>query len=122
MPTETEKRAAQLEQLVRRQLAGQPPLRAPSGLEARVLAAIAAQSRPWYSRGFQHWPLAFKALFLLLAAAAAFWLNGQSVSVFAGVARALPAFWLEVAVVLIVAGCATLLAGGVFAYHTIVEG
>jgi hypothetical protein len=77
-------RAAQLEQLVRRQLVGQPPLRAPAGLEARVLAAIAAQSRPWYSRGFQHWPLAWKALFLLLAVLLASWVSGQSVSVFDG--------------------------------------
>lgn len=89
MPTDTELRSAQLEQLVRKQLAAQPPLRAPAALEARVLAAIAAQSRPWYSRGFRHWPLAWKALFLLLAALAATWVSGQSVSVLDGAGAAL---------------------------------
>ena len=56
-----------LEQLVDRLAREQPPRRAPSSLEARVFARIAAQRAdiPWWRSGFAHWPLAARAVFLI---------------------------------------------------------
>jgi hypothetical protein len=82
MNTERDNAQDRLERLAATQLARLPELRAPASLEARVMAAIAAQSAPWYSRGFRHWPWWAKALFVLLAALLAYWLSGESVVVF----------------------------------------
>ena len=84
MNTEYDNAQDRLERLASTRLARLPPLRAPASLEARVLAAIAAQSAPAYARGFRHWPWWAKALFVLLAALVAYWLSGQSVVVFNG--------------------------------------
>jgi hypothetical protein len=73
-----------LERLAGAQLSRLPSLRAPATLETRVLTAIAAQSAPWHARGFRHWPLWAQTLFVLVAALVAYWISGQSVSVFNG--------------------------------------
>ncbi len=64
-----------LEQTIHRTLRALPDRRAPRSLEARVLAAIAAQQHlPWWRQSFVHWPLAARAGFLVGSAvlAAAF--------------------------------------------------
>ena len=52
-----------LERLVEGLARSQPPRRAPASLEARVFAQIAA--RPWWSKGFAHWPTLARAAFLV---------------------------------------------------------
>jgi predicted anti-sigma-YlaC factor YlaD len=52
-----------LEQLIDGLVRSQPARRAPAGLEARVLARIAAQ--PWWRKGFAHWPLWARGAFLV---------------------------------------------------------
>lgn len=52
-----------LEQLIDRVARAQPPRRAPTSLEARVFAQIAAQPR--WRRGFTHWPMPARAAFLV---------------------------------------------------------
>ncbi len=55
-----------LEGLIDQALRDQPPLRAPASLEARVLAAVArAPTVPWWRRGFLHWPVAARLVFLI---------------------------------------------------------
>jgi hypothetical protein len=95
-----------LERLTGAQLARQRDLRAPASLEARVMAAIAAQTAPWYARSFRHWPWWARALFVLAAALVAYWLSGKSVVVFnaaqsqlathSGTALADVSSWLDV--------------------------
>jgi hypothetical protein len=63
-----------LEQIVDRLVRSQPLRRAPAGLEARVLARIAAREssgaeRAWWRTGFAHWPVAARIAFLILACA-----------------------------------------------------
>jgi hypothetical protein len=82
MNTERPEMQDRLERLASAQLRQLPSLRAPAALEARVLAAIALQASPWYARSFRHWPLWARAGFVLLAAAVAYFLSGESVSVF----------------------------------------
>jgi hypothetical protein len=90
-------REAKLEALVQRQLAAQPLLRAPTTLEARVLAAIAEQAAaaavpansvaptaPWYRQNFSRWPRWARVLFVPSSLVAAWLLMRQSVQVFAG--------------------------------------
>src|SRR5262249_24705956 len=60
-PTERELQEARLERLIHGGLREQPPLRAPASLEARVLAAIESEARPWWRAGFAQWPLGAKA-------------------------------------------------------------
>ena len=45
----------------------QPLRRAPATLEARVLAQIALRQAPlpWWRKGFTHWPVAARAVFLI---------------------------------------------------------
>lgn len=52
-----------LEQLIGGLARSQPRRRAPASLEARVFAQIAA--RPWWSKGFAHWPVLARAAFLV---------------------------------------------------------
>ncbi|HEY4367388.1 MAG TPA: hypothetical protein VGN07_09175 [Steroidobacteraceae bacterium] len=48
----------------------QPLRRAPARLATRVLAEIERRERlPWWHHSFAHWPLAARALFLILCAA-----------------------------------------------------
>lgn len=56
-----------LEQLVDSLARGQPARRAPASLQARVFAQIASQQvqLPWWRKGFAHWPLTARALFLI---------------------------------------------------------
>lgn len=54
------------ERIVTRALREQPLLAAPASLEARVLAAVAqAGPRPWWQRGFRHWPMLARLAFLV---------------------------------------------------------
>jgi hypothetical protein len=82
MNTDSTDLQQRLEKLAGAQLASLPLLRAPASLEARVMAAIAAQSAPRFERGFGQWPWWAKGLFVILAALVAYWLSGQSVVVF----------------------------------------
>jgi hypothetical protein len=66
MSQEPEKLGLFVDQLLR----GQPALRAPDTLQQRVLGQLNSQSlahaaRPWWGRGFAHWPLAARVAFLL---------------------------------------------------------
>jgi hypothetical protein len=62
--SEREKR--NLEGLMDALARGQPLRRAPSSLEQRVLAQLAARSAaPWWKKGFAHWPLAAQGAFLI---------------------------------------------------------
>lgn len=56
-----------LEQLVDSLARAQPVRRAPAALQARVFAQIASQQvqLPWWRKGFAHWPLAARGLFLI---------------------------------------------------------
>jgi hypothetical protein len=56
-----------LEQLVGSLARAQPARRAPASLQARVLAQIASQQiqLPWWRKGFAHWPLVARVLFLV---------------------------------------------------------
>jgi hypothetical protein len=71
-----------LEQLVGSLARAQPARRAPVSLQGRVFAQIASQQvkLPWWRKGFAHWPLLARALFLVasygfirLAIAGAVW-------------------------------------------------
>ena len=59
--------AEKLEQLVDSLARAQPARRAPVCLQARVFAQIASQQvqLPWWRKGFAHWPLAARAMFLV---------------------------------------------------------
>src|SRR5882762_5022561 len=55
-----------LEQLIGGLARSQPARRAPDSLQAHVLAQIAFQVQlPWWRKGFAHWPLVARALFLV---------------------------------------------------------
>ncbi len=56
--------AQRLERLISAGLANQPPLQAPSSLQARVLAELARRAAlPWWQRSLSHWPMAMKLAF-----------------------------------------------------------
>jgi hypothetical protein len=62
----------ELEARVHRTLRSLPNRRAPSGLEARVLAELTRRAAlPWWRKSFAHWPSAFRFTFLALSVAAA---------------------------------------------------
>ncbi|MBS0633483.1 MAG: hypothetical protein JSS11_16355 [Verrucomicrobia bacterium] len=71
----------QLEKLIHQTLRSVPDRRAPSSLEARVMAAIAERAaRPWWRQSYASWPVAVRCGFLVitgglmkLALMAAFW-------------------------------------------------
>ncbi len=55
----------ELEKFIHRELRGLPGHRAPSTLEARVLAAIEHRaSIAWYHKSWSYWPAAVRSLFL----------------------------------------------------------
>ena len=59
-----------LELVIDQLLRGQPALRAPPTLQARVLAQLHSQTlgqaaRPWWRKSFAHWPPAARAAFLI---------------------------------------------------------
>jgi hypothetical protein len=60
-------RHEKLEQLVGSLARAQPARRAPVSLQARVFAQIASQQvqLPWWRKGFAHWPLIARAVFLI---------------------------------------------------------
>ncbi len=61
-----------LERLIHQTLRALPDRRAPHTLEARVLAAVAARmALPWWRQAFTAWPLAARAIFVLVSTAAA---------------------------------------------------
>lgn len=56
-----------LEQLIAKTLREQPPRRAPANMESRVLAAIELRTaRSWWHKDFGRWPLAARAMFIVL--------------------------------------------------------
>ena len=58
-----------LEHLIDRTLRALPPRSAPPSLEARVLAEIARRAAlPWWRQSFAHWPLAARAVFIVVCA------------------------------------------------------
>lgn len=58
----------ELEKVIHQALRSLPDRRAPRSLESRVLAAIATrQNLPWWKQSFAQWPLAARAVFLLLS-------------------------------------------------------
>ena len=57
-----------LEKLIHQTLRALPDRRAPRALEARVMAAIAAQATlPWWKKSFAQWPLAARCVFILVS-------------------------------------------------------
>jgi hypothetical protein len=59
----------QLERFIDQALRDQPPRRAPSDLESKVMAAIADRAAmPWWRSSFAHWPAAARVLFLAASA------------------------------------------------------
>jgi hypothetical protein len=59
-----------IERLIDGVLKQQPPRRAPSSLEARVMAEIERRAAlPWYRMSFLHWPLLVQAAFVLASLA-----------------------------------------------------
>lgn len=66
MSQEPEKLGLLVDQLLR----GQPALRAPVNLQERVLSRLRSQTlahaaRPWWGKGFAHWPLPARVAFLI---------------------------------------------------------
>jgi len=56
----------QIEKMVHKALRSLPDRRAPASLEARVLAAVAAQAAiPWWHKSWRHWPRPVRVLFVL---------------------------------------------------------
>jgi predicted outer membrane lipoprotein len=136
-----------LESLVDRALRDQPLRRAPADLSARVLAAIERrEARPWWQKGFQHWPIAARVGFCassLLAAAFAIeipmWLmqfldSNMPLSVNRGialwqalitagssVANSIPMYWIYGGLVVIGTMYATCFGIGAAAYRTLYE-
>lgn len=71
-----------VDQWITRVLRDQPPLKAPTTLEQRVFAAIAATSAtPWWQQPFLRWPMAARLAFIALSIACV-WL-GLAVAGFA---------------------------------------
>jgi len=122
------------------------PLRqAPASLEARVFAQIAA--RPWWSRGFAHWPVLARVAFLIasfgfikLTLAGAMWAmdfvrtsdvagvdalhrTGETVTATVSLAslvfNAIPTVWLYCGVAVGFTLYAVLFGLGTFAYRTL---
>jgi hypothetical protein len=58
-----------LEQVLRQALAGLPPRRAPSTLEARVAGELARRALlPWWRASFANWPVGARVMFVLVCA------------------------------------------------------
>jgi len=133
-----------LERLIDRTLRAQPPLRAPRGLETRVLNELARRAAlPWWRKSFAHWPLAARALFVLasgvfikLALTGVTWMSDAAaapvasvqnkariasslVEVGAAVVHAIPPQWLYFGVAFGAAMYALLFGLGATAYRTL---
>jgi hypothetical protein len=147
MSNDPEKLESFVDQLVR----GQPLRRAPPSLEARVLAQLALQQKaiPWWRKGFTHWPLAARAVFLIasygfvrlaiagvmsivtfvgsreVAGTAISWVHGGSTALSATasmcslIVRTIPPSWLYGAAVCGFALYALLFGLGTVAYRTL---
>ncbi|HEX4377499.1 MAG TPA: hypothetical protein VHZ99_10160 [Steroidobacteraceae bacterium] len=64
MKSDIEAQQQRLERLIGAGLAEQPPLQAPSSLQARVLSELTRRAAlPWWQRSLRHWPLAMKLAF-----------------------------------------------------------
>ncbi len=59
---------AAIERFIGQVLKDQPPRPAPATLQARVLAELERRAAlPWWHNSFLHWPLAVRALFVLVS-------------------------------------------------------
>jgi hypothetical protein len=71
-PTMNPQDPDKLEASIHRLLSKLPDRKAPSGLEARVLAELARRSAlPWWKKSFAHWPSSIRAGFFIGAGLAA---------------------------------------------------
>ena len=84
-PPDPSDRDARLERFVRQAVRDLPARPAPSRLEDRVLAELARRAAlPWWRKSFAHWPVAARAVFLLVCVALAKGILTGSVWVMAG--------------------------------------
>jgi hypothetical protein len=135
-------RQDELERQVTRALQGQPLRRAPGSLEHRVLAQITsgATATGW-RRGFAHWPIAARVLFLAasagvvkLALAMAMWLDSPTPSLHLpsqvawlqtllvavdSVARTVPSLWVHAGIAILAIMYAALFGIGASAYRMV---
>ena len=82
-----------LERLIHQELQKLPPVKAPTTLTARVLAAVRARKAlPWWQQSFWHWPMSAKAAFfifaglVLLSLTGGTWFAGEVASGYSGLA------------------------------------
>ena len=138
-------RQDELERLVTRALQDQPPRRAPSTLERRVLAQIEAGAvATGWRRGFAHWPVAARVVFiaasvgvvklaLLLATWLAMPLDSPALSLqlpsqiawmqtllvaIGSVVRTVPSVWVHAGIAIFAVMYAALFGIGATAYRT----
>ena len=139
-------RQDEIERQITRALQGQPPRRAPSTLERRVLAQIesGATAIGW-RRGFAHWPVAARVVFLAasvgvvkLALLLAMWLatplDSPAISVqlpsqvawlqtlfvaIGSIVRTVPSFWVHAGIALLAVMYAALFGIGASAYRMV---
>src|ERR1700735_279423 len=58
-----------LERVLHQALAGLPPRRAPSSLQARVASELARRAQlPWWRASFANWPVGARVMFVLVCA------------------------------------------------------
>jgi hypothetical protein len=133
-----------LERFIDQALRQQVPLRAPAGLQARVLFELARRAAlPWWRMSFAHWPLAARAGFIVacgalikLAFSSTTWVLGAAEAPAASVRNgahvasslgdvvrilfdSIPSHWLYLAAALGVAMYLTLFGVGAAAYRTL---
>jgi hypothetical protein len=134
-----------LERLVTRTLRDQPLRRAPDSLERRVLAQLeAGAATARWRRGFAHWPLAARLVFLAasvgivkLALSIALWVSTPLAApafsldlpsqmawlqtlfvVIASISRTVPSLWVHAGIALLVLMYVALFGIGASAYRT----
>lgn len=134
-----------LERLVTRTLRDQPLRRAPDSLERRVLAQLeAGAATARWRRGFAHWPLAARLVFLAasvgivkLALSIALWVSTPLAApafsldlpsqmawlqtlfvVMASISRTVPSLWVHAGIALLVLMYVALFGIGASAYRT----
>jgi hypothetical protein len=135
-------RQDELDRQVTRALQAQPPRRAPGTLERRVLAQIeSGAAAVGWRRGFAHWPLAARIMFLAASAgivkvalSMALWLASPDLSfdlpaqvawvqtllvAIASVVRTVPPVWIHAGVLILLAMYAALFGIGATAYRTV---
>jgi hypothetical protein len=137
-------RQEELERQLSRTLRDQPLRRAPATLERRVLAQIEAGAAASWRRGFAHWPLAARLVFIAasvgvvkLALSMAMWLSTpldspavpwslpsqiawlQTLLVAVGsIVRTVPSLWVHAGLVILAIMYAALFGIGATAYRT----